>query len=440
MKRNVFISIMLSAVIVFLAACSNAETTPKEEVSDTETTADPNAPLVIWTFSDTTEKAITQHYLAKYPDKKVDVKVYPLEVFQTRLDGALRTGKNLPDVVALEISFVKKYVESGMLLNLSELGLNERAKSELYGYTVDIGTAADGNLYALSSQAAPGAFSYRKSMAKELWGDDSPQFVQQKLSNWDQFLEVAEELKQNGDRRIVSNLNATQKVFKALRTDGWVKDQQLQIDPVWDVYLDQIRTMQDKGYSNETIEYSAGGGWYTDISGDKVFGYFLAAWGLDYHLKANAKNGEYDSSGDWGVIKGPAEYYDGGTWFAGTSQSTKKDEIKHLLEYLMFDQDYLVSWATKTGDFSGNKLTVEAVKDQFADDFLQGQNHYELLAEIADNISAKNVTIYDDSIGGIFSELAISYALHDQGFEKLSDLYERFKSYVKASYPDVQTE
>lgn len=210
--------------------------------------------LIVWTFSDDTATMVNDYYLKAYPDKKVTVQVYPLEVFQTRLDGALRTGENVPDIVALEISFVKKYVESGALMDLSALGYADRAQDELYGYLNDIGTAEDGTLYALSSQATPGGFFYRRSMAMELWGDDSPEFVQEKLSTWDGFLQVAAALKADGDKRIVSNLNASQKVFSSQRSSGWVEDDRLEIDSVWGTYLDLIRTMQDNMYSNETTE------------------------------------------------------------------------------------------------------------------------------------------------------------------------------------------
>ena len=426
MKRmKLFMTTALSALMLFgsagLTACGGGE-------------SGDDGNLVIWSFSSDTQKMADMYEAAT--GKEVDVKTYPLDVFQTRLDGVLRTGKNAPDVVALEISFVKKYVEGGKLMNLNDIGLADRAKEELYGYTNDIGTAADRNLYAISNQAAPGGFFYRRSMAKELWGDDSPEFVQEKLSTWDKFLKVAAELKEHGDKRIVSNLNDSEKVFSCERENGWVKDGKLQVDSCWDTYLGQIRAMQSEGYSNETVEYGSGGGWYTDIAGNKVFGYFLGAWGLNYHLKANAKGEDgSDSTGDWGVIQGPTAYYNGGTWFAGIGTSNKKEQIKELLEYWMFDQDYLKAWAEKTQDFVGNKLTVAAIKDTFADSFLQGQNHYTLFAEIADKITAKNVTIYDSSIGGMFSAAAVDYAMGKTA--TIEDAYRQFRTNVSYGYGDI---
>ncbi len=392
--------------------------------------------LLIWTFSDETVN-MEEKFEAKYPEVDVVVKEYPMDVFQTRLDNALRKGTDMPDIVVLEISFVKKYVESGRLMDLTALGLKERADEELYEYTVDIGTAEDGNLYAISNQAAPGGFFYRRSMAKELWGDDSPEFVQQKLSTWEGFLDVAAELKSNG-KKIVSNLNAAEKVFLCERETGWVKDDVLQVDPCWDTYLELIRTMQDEGYSNETVEYGAGGGWYTDISGNEVFGYFLGAWGLHYHLKSNAVNGEYSSENDWGIVQGPYPFYTGGTWYAGVKGSDKQEEIKNFMQYFMFDQEYLQGEAKKNGDFIGNKITVSALKDTFADPFLQGQNHYQIFSEIADQISAKNVTVYDGSIGSMFSEVAVQYAMRE--LNTLQDAYAQFKDYVKNAYTDIKTD
>lgn len=389
--------------------------------------------LVVWTFSDDTE-AMVEMYEQAIGEDVIDVHTYPQDVFQTRLDGVLRTGTNAPDVVALEISFVKKYVEGGKLMSLDELGISERAKQELYGYTNEVGTASDGTMYAVSNQAAPGGFFYRRSMAEELWGDSSPEFVQQKLSSWDNFLAVAAELKEHG-KKIVSNLNASEKVFLCERENGWVVDNTLQVDSCWDTYLNQIRTIQENGYCNETVEYGAGGGWYTDISGNEVFGYFLGAWGLNYHLKANAKGENGDSTNDWGVVQGPSPYYSGGTWFAGIGSSSKKDQIKSLLEYWMFDQDFLKAWAERTQDFVGNKITVEAIKGSFADPFLQGQNHYALFAEIAESITAKNVTLYDAAIGSLFSAAAVDYAMGKTG--TIADAYNQFRTNVSYAYSNI---
>lgn len=391
--------------------------------------------LVVWSFGSDTQ-AMADMYNEARGKEIVKVQTYPLDVFQTRLDGVLRSGKNAPDVVALEISFVKKYVEGGKLMSVNELGLADRAEEECYGYTVDIGTAKNGTMYGISNQAAPGGFFYRRSMARELWGDDSPEYVQEKLSDWKSFLEVAAELKAHGDKRIVSNLNAAEKVFLCERENGWVKDNVLQIDPCWDTYLEQLRTLQTEKYCNETVEYSPGGGWFTDISGDKVFGYFLGAWGLNYHLKANAKlDDEHDSTNDWGVVQGPTAYYNGGTWFAGVASSKKKDQIKDLLEYWMFDQDFLKAWADRTGDFIGNKKTVAEIKDAVSDPFLGGQNHYELFARIAETIVAKNVTIYDDAVGKLFSASAVKYAMGT--LPTIADTYKDFKTNVSYGYGDL---
>lgn len=422
-KLSKVLAVALSSAMIFgCAACS--------------TSGGDGSPLTVWTFSSDT-KAMVEMY-NKATGKNVEVKEYPQDSFQTKLNGVLKTGKNAPDVVALEISFVKQYVEGGKLIDLGALGLKERADRELYGYTVDIGTSSAGKLVALSNQAAPGGFFYRRSMAKELWGDDSPEFVQEKMSTWDKVLTVAEELKANG-KYLYSNLNAAEKVFLCERENGWVKDGVLQIDPCWDTYLEQIRTVQDEKYCHETVEYSPGGGWFTDISGNEVFGYFLGAWGLNYHLKANAKlDDSHDSTGDWGVIQGPTPYYNGGTWFAGVSYSKKQSEIKDLLEYWMFDQDFLKAWADRTQDFIGNKVTVSAIKDNFHDDFLQGQNHYALFADVAEQISAKHVTIYDGTIGSMFSAAALEYAMRKVNTKE--EAYSVFRTNVSYAYNSIVTD
>ena len=101
-------------------------------------------------------------------------------------------------------------------------------------------------------------------------------------------------------------------------------------------------------------------------------------------------------------------------------------------------RELVIDEAKKNGDFIGNKITVSALKDTFADPFLQGQNHYQVFSAIADQISAKNVTVYDGSIGSMFSEVAVQYAMHE--LNTLQDAYAQFRDYVKNAYTDIKTD
>ncbi|MDR3318846.1 MAG: ABC transporter substrate-binding protein [Clostridiales bacterium] len=396
--------------------------------------------ILVWTFTDELKGMIENYYLRDNPDEKVKVEVYPDEIYQTKLDGVLRTGKDIPDVMALEISYIQKYVQSGKLLSLSSDGLNmeEKANEELYGYTVDVARDASDRVMGLAWQATPGGFFYRRSMATSLWGKSDPAFVQTKLDTWDKFMTVAAELKASGDKRIMSSLNGDMKVFLSQRESPWIVDDKLTIDPVMEQYLDHMRALQygngaaQQGmYINETDE--RGSGWYVDMSQNKVFGYFLPTWGLHFDLKPNASA----TAGDWGLIQGPAQYFHGGTWLSGYKDSANKEGIEKLLNYIIFNEDFLEEWAENTGDFLSNKRVVDKIKDDYTEPFLGGQNHYLMFSQMVDNIAARNITGSDSAINGIFKEVAIAYSLQDADVKTKEAALERFKIYFTDSFPTL---
>ena len=186
--------------------------------------------IVVWSFTDELEDMIKNYYMPAHQDVKVEYTMTPTEQFQLTLDPVFQTGKGAPDIIALEADFVRKYVESGLLLDITDV--YERNKSKLYSYPVEIGTY-NGKVYGMSWQAAPGAFFYRRSLAKKYFGTDDPAVVQTYFSSFDKFLETAEFLKQNsnGGCVIIGSRGDLTKVFYELRSQPWVVNGRVNIDP-----------------------------------------------------------------------------------------------------------------------------------------------------------------------------------------------------------------
>lgn len=62
----------------------------------------------------------------------------------------------------------------------------------------EIATSADDKLKAVTWQATPGLFAYRRSIAKDVLGTDDPDAVQEALADWDKFNAVAEQAAAKG--------------------------------------------------------------------------------------------------------------------------------------------------------------------------------------------------------------------------------------------------
>lgn len=69
-----------------------------------------------------------------------------------------------------------------LLMKILALMWNQAIKdADIAQYTVDIGTNPDGKVVGLGYQATGGAFIYRRSIAKDVWGTDDPAVIQDKI-------------------------------------------------------------------------------------------------------------------------------------------------------------------------------------------------------------------------------------------------------------------
>jgi len=370
--------------------------------------------LVIWSFTDELANMInnpTYGFKTTHPDIEVEYSQTPSHMFQARLDPALASGEGAPDVFALEAAFVRKYVESGLLLDITDIYNDNKAK--LLTYPVEIGTY-QGKVYAMSWQAAPGAMFYRRSLAKKYLGTDDPNVVQTYFTDFNKFLETAQLLKSksNGTCVVVSTLGDLKYPFLYARKDPWIVNGKVVVDPAMEQYLDICKTLFDNSLAGRVGQWSEG--WYAGMRGElkdktrrrvEVFSYFLPTWGLPYVLKSNAPG----TSGDWAMIKGPSSYRWGGTWVGAYKDTKKKRNAKEFIRYVATDENFLENWAKDTGDIVSNINTINKIKDSYSEPYLGGQNHYAEFAEIAKSVNGRLAQGSDEAIEALFDEAAAAY-------------------------------
>ncbi len=441
-----WISLLLVVILTLaLTACgdtgSDTKDSPKEDTkSDTEEAAKSGdkETLVVWTFTDEIKGMIENYYLKDFPDLpyNVDVVVVPNDTYQQKLDPVLGSGKSAPDVFALEAAFVKKYVDSKVTADLSTIGIDKDNVDTLQ-YVLDVGSDENGVLKGISWQATPGAYFYRRSIAEKYLGTSEPAEVQAMVSDFDKFYEVAQKLNadSNGEVKAISSLGDLTNVFFAAREQGWVVDGKFVIDPAINELMDFGLKFESEGLSNQAEAWTET--WFASMSGDDVFGYFLPTWGLHYVLKTNAENAEtgVSTSGDWAMIQGPAPYFWGGTYLAMREGTEMQDASKAIIEYLTLNEDFLARWAKDTGDFVSNQKVIDAIKGDFSEEYLGGQNHYAAFAELAPSINASTLTGSDKDIQDLFNEQLTAYSKGEKDFDSaMAD----FEAGVKNRFPQLE--
>ena len=390
--------------------------------------------LNVMSFTDEVPGMITKYLEAKGLTDSVEVNTTIIAttdgLYQPALDQALAAADdNSPDIYCAEAAFILKYAQGDaceFAAAYEDLGIDvaaETAAAEIAPYTIDIGTRpSDGKLVGLGYQSTGGAFIYRRSIALDVWGNDDPAFVAEKIGagsgNWDAFFAAAEELKAKG-YAIVSGDGDMWHAVENSSPTGWIVDGALNIDPAREAFLDLSKQLKDNGYHHDTQDWQEG--WFADMKKDGgVFGFYGPAWLINYTIGANCGEGDESSYGDWAVCTPNIGFFWGGTWvLAGkTCLGTEKAEVvKEIIEWITLDCDetslqYYWANGTLNGE-GGTKDTVASgtvmAKSNGEMEFLAGQNMFDVFVPANQYANGKNLTQYDETINNYWRDAVRQY-------------------------------
>lgn len=385
-----------------------------------------NEPKVInvWSFTDEVPKMLDK-YKELHPDFDYEVKVTIIATtdgaYQPALDQALSGGgSGAPDIFAAESAFVLKYTQGDMAskaASYKSLGIDVDKKlkeANIAQYTVDIGKNPSGELVGLGYQATGGAYIYRRSIAKEVWGTDDPAKIKNIIGpGWDKFFEAAAALKAKG-YGIVSGDGDVWHAVENGSKKGWIDKGQLYIDPQREAFLDISKKLMDNGYHNDTQDWTDA--WFADMKDagpQKVLGYFGPAWLINYVMAGNAG----PTFGDWAICEPPVGFFWGGTWVIANKDSKVKEAVGDIIEWITLDSSekgLQYYWAN--GTFNPDNPTKDAVasgtvmaKSNGKLDFLSGQNMFDIFVPAGAFATGTNKTQYDETINSYWRDQVRAY-------------------------------
>ena len=216
---------------------------------DNGTTTDKNT-ICVWSYTDELSM-IVNDYMKAHPDVAKKYKIVNKVVYtdggayEAALDASLTTGGSAaPDIYLTDASNPVKYTQGDMAqyaAPYSKLGIkdSEITDAKIAKYITDIGTRpSDGKVVGLSYQSCTGAFIYRRSIAKEVFGTDSPDVIASKIGpGWDKFMDAAAKLKSK-NYVICSGISDVWYPINGSASSPWVnKKGKLVIDSKREQYL-----------------------------------------------------------------------------------------------------------------------------------------------------------------------------------------------------------
>ena len=462
MKKNVktIMALLLAFAMVFsMAACGNKG--GSEEGG--EEAAEQGKVLNIWCWNDEFQSRFNDFYpeVAEIAEDKstttlkdgtvVKWTINPNEGnnYQDKLDEALlkqadAAADDKIDIFLVEADYALKYVDSEYTMDVKEIGLTDDDMAQQYQYTKDI-VSVDGVQKGTTWQATPGLFAYRRSIAKDVFGTDDPEKVQEELADWDKFNAAAAKANEKG-YKMLSGYDDAYRTFSNNVSAPWVDGDTVTVDENIMKWVAQTKEFTDKGYNNKTSLWDEN--WAADQGPKgKVLGFFYSTWGINFTLLGNSLETPVDQGGkeevgngaygDWAVCYGPEPYYWGGTWICAATGTDNSELVKDVMLKLTCDKEIMKDITEKTQDYTNNQEAMQEIADSdFQSDFLGGQNHIALFVEAAKKIDMSNAGPYDQ---GCNEKIQTAFKDYFDGNVDEAKAKANFEKAITELYPDLKT-
>ena len=440
------------ALSMFVGCGQTSETTQpsesapaQEEVTADAETAEEGKVYNIYCWNEEFKSRLSAHYdgyeevdatTGKIGDVTVKWIITPNDnnAYQNALDEALlaqadKKDDEKIDLFLIEADYALKYVDTDYTLDVvNDLGISSDLFADQYQYTKDVATDSNGNMKAVSWQAAPCGMIYRRDVAEKVFGTSEPEKIQEIFKDWDSFLAAGAKLKEAG-YQLTASANDTYRVFSNNVNSKWVEDGKINIDDNISKWVELSKQMVDLGYTGTYDMWSDDWSKGFTTAGN-VFCYFGPAWFIDFTL------GGHDLDGQWGLTVGPQSFYWGGTWICGATGSDNKGLTKDIIEKLTCDKDVMMDIVKQDNDFVNNQKAMEemAQDETYTSAILGGQNPLGIFCEGVKTIDLKNISAYDLGCTETFQQAMKNYYTNQASYDEALDLF--YKN-VQTKYPDV---
>lgn len=470
MKKRILTTLLASAMILSIAGCneSTADTTTTttkapDAAADTTTAADAAADdttaadagadvaadasseegtlsILTWEENSDTVKMVKYFLETKgYDESKVTIVAVGQKGENAR-DGYKQylKGEDDADLMVYDADWVADYInDDSLTAPYDTIGLSKADFTEAFTYTLDYGTNDAGVFKAASFQATPGGFVYRADLAEQYLGVKSPEEMQEKVKDWDAFQATGVELLEasGGKTAIQATEGGLWQVFQSNRTQAWVVDGKLVMDNAADFY-DIAKNMSDTKTLAGVPQWDTA--WYNAIMDGTALGDFVPTWGLTTtgggSILENFTNQDEELGKNMAICEGPSGWFWGGSYFGVSTKCNNPALAKEFIEFYCKNADTMAGYAAETGDFMNNKTVMSEAT--VSNKYLNGQNHYEILVNVLDNLDLSNkLTKYDSVIKGHFNDSVNGYL--DGTYATKEEAIEGFKNAVAASFSDI---
>lgn len=341
LKKNLlkkrFVGAMLALVCAFsMIACGQATEEVVEPVIVTP------EKIYIYSYNENIKNELTS-VLEEGSElsELIEYVILPEENYGETVSQLIENGEaeKYPAIVVSKLENVSTFVNSNKIVGIDELGVTDQDCSQMYEYT----KLSDGNgkVKGISGTVKPGAFIYRKVIAKELFGTDDAKEIQSYVQDWRTFEDTARYIYKATEKKtaMLASTGAIEKAFMGSNSD---------------LCEDVTYILSNEGFALKndinTPEYIKA------ASKNAVFGYLVDSDFITNGLAESfgGMRATLGYAGDWAICQGPAPYITGGDWIFVTGACGEKEEIGNLLKKAYCETSVLEKRRNETNAFVNN--------------------------------------------------------------------------------------
>ncbi len=408
---------------------ASAGPTPQTSLSGAHPTAARSGlkgQLVIWTFFSEV-KLFAQQFEQRNPGVRVDVKVFPGNDYETKMRLALQTGQSAPDIFDLERGYIGKYLDAPFTEDLTPMGAEKLIKGYV-PYTAALGRDQKGLVKAVTDNASPGGFWYRRDVVQEYLGTSDPMQVSSKVNSWDRILEIGKRMARQSKGKVHLLAHYSDVIMvNQYWMKPWVEDGRLVIDLRWNDVLDTVRKIRQEGVDAKLDPFSPSWGAAWNDGSVAMF-----AWPSWAEFLIDKKK----TYGKWGVAKAPRGYYSGGTYRAIYKGSQNKKLAFELIRFIAQP-----AWQNYNLDHTQNMPALKSVyksrMDSYRPGLLDRQPVLKVYYPIAMQVPPRSPDKYGESIQAAFND-AVSDMIRKH--ESNEQAFAALKQKVRSEFPELRVQ
>jgi multiple sugar transport system substrate-binding protein len=362
----------------------------------------------------------------KHPGVEIKIVTRLFTEHHPALIRAMATGTDLPDVMAVEVGFISRLVETGGVQDLAQPPYEaDRLRSKFFAYTLPQATTEAGLIGALPTDVGPGSLFYRKDILERAGVSEADL-----TRSWASYIDAGAKIREKTGASLVGNASEMKDILIRVGLQPgegiyFDKGHKPVIDnPRFVRALTLAKTVRDRKLDSKLALPSAE--WEDGLKRGAFATYLSGAW----FAGQLASRWAPEAKGLWRAapLPGGALASFGGTFYAIPKKSTQKSLAWEFVKYMTLDREQQVRAFER---FDAFPALLAAQDDPFFEqpiEYLGGQKARVLWRDTANRIPATTVDRHDQLAADTVNT-AVTEVL-EQGKDPAEAL-ERGKKYVE---------